>query len=87
MRIWKFPLELTDAQTVMLPKGADIIAIEQQHLKLQLWALCDEEAEKQPRGIAIYGTGHPISDEPGRHISTFQIGGGEFVFHAFEVMP
>jgi hypothetical protein len=37
------------------------------------------------RGISIYGTGHPVSGAPKTYIGTFQIAGGDLVFHAFDL--
>jgi hypothetical protein len=51
-----------------------------------IWALCDENAPKEPRHIAIYGTGNPVPDEAGEYVATFQTYNGELVFHAFELL-
>lgn len=86
MRIWKWTLAATDLQTVELPQGAGILSVQMQGDMPQLWALCDEKAErKEKRHIAIYGTGNPMPDDPGDYIATFQMHGGALVFHAFEV--
>jgi hypothetical protein len=90
MRIWKWSLEVTDLQMVMIPAGAKLLDVQVQAGPMQsrfaqLWALCDENAPKEPRYIAIYGTGNPMPGEPGDYIATFQMRGGALVFHAFEV--
>lgn len=36
------------------------------------------------RVIRIYGTGHPMPDNPGSYIGSFMLHGGEFVFHAYD---
>jgi hypothetical protein len=90
MQILKWTLPVTDRQTVMIPAGAKLLDVQvqkgpmQEHCA-QLWALCDENAPKEQRHIAIYGTGNPMPDEPGDYIATFQMHGGALVFHAFEV--
>ena len=90
MRIWKWALEVTDRQTVMIPTGAKLLDVQvqpgpMQNHCCQLWALCDQNAPVEPRHIAIYGTGNPMPDEPGEYVATFQMRGGALVFHAFEV--
>lgn len=84
MRIWKWEIEVVDTQVVKMPTGAKILDIQPQNFSICLWALCDDEAMLEPRTIAIYGTGNLIPNDPGRYISTFQILGGNLVFHAFE---
>ncbi len=86
MRIWKFQLELTDRQTLSMPIGAELLTIQVQRDVPQLWALCNPDAEKEPRTIAIYGTGHLVPNEYGKYIATFQISNGALIFHAFEVV-
>lgn len=87
MRIWKWHLDVTDRQTISMPKGAKILDVQIQKDKCCLWALCDENAEEEPRTIAIYGTGNPIPDEHGEHIATFQLPNYGLVFHAFDLTP
>ena len=84
MRIWKWVLLVTDAQTLMMPKGAKLLDVQVQDGICCLWALCDEEAKREERHFAIYGTGNPMPDNPGEYIATFQYR-GSLVFHAFEI--
>ena len=86
MRIWKYPLGLNDRQALTMPPGAKLLTVQAQgEYGACLWALVDERLpDAETRTIAIYGTGTPIPDEPGDYIATFQIMGGELVFHAFE---
>lgn len=83
-RIWKFPLRITDRQTVDMPAGAQVLTAQLQRGVLQMWALCDPAAEKTPRTFSVFGTGNPMPNNPGRYVSTFQLSGGELVFHLFE---
>lgn len=85
MRIWKWQLDVTDEQVVQMPAGAKLLDVQMQGGACCLWALCDENAPKEQRRIAIYGTGNLMPDEPGEHIATFQMHGGSLVFHAFEL--
>lgn len=87
MRIWKYPLQVTDEQAVPMPIGSQLMTVQMQNGTPCLWALVDET--RNPSGtvkrIAIYGTGNPIPDDPGRYIATFQMSNGALVFHAFEL--
>lgn len=85
MRIYKYPLQLMDRQTLSMPDGAKILSIQAQRDQVCLWAMVDENAQEIARTIAIYGTGQPIPDEPGTYMQTFQMAGGNLVFHAFEI--
>lgn len=87
MKIWKWQIEITDRQTVMMPDGAKLLDVQMQGDTCCVWALCDETAPKKPRHIAIYGTGNPVPDEPGVYVATFQVRGGALVFHVFEILP
>jgi hypothetical protein len=83
--IWKFPLEVTDAQGVLLPQGAQVLTAQLQGRSLCLWALVDPDAPKTVRLLHIFGTGHPVHNADSlRYISTFQLDGGALVFHVFE---
>ena len=85
--IFKFNLETTDSQTVIMPKGAEILTIQNQHEDAELWALVDSNAPLEERIIEIFGTGHPVHCDMGverKYIATYQLSGGNYIFHAFE---
>jgi hypothetical protein len=82
--IWKYPLEITDTQNVMMPEGAEILSAQMQGDALCLWALVNPEAPKQRREIEVLGTGNPAPDAKRRYISTTQMHGGALVWHIFE---
>lgn len=86
MRIWKYRLNIIDEQQLFLPVDAKILTVQTQHGTCCLWTLVNEEnTAKEFRKIAIYGTGNPLPDNPGEYIGTFQMHGGDLVFHVFEV--
>jgi len=86
--IYKYPLAVTDFQEVLLPVGAEILTVQTQGETACMWALVNpNETQKEARNIEIFGTGHPIGYDMGisrKYISTFQMHGGQLVFHAFE---
>lgn len=80
--IWKTPLESDGL--VNLPLGAEVLSVQMQDESPTIWTLVDPAAEKVPTRLGVYGTGHPIPDNPGRFIGTFQMEGGALVFHLFQ---
>ena len=85
--IWKYELEITDNQNILMPIGAEILTVQMQDGTPCLWALLNPEADIEKRYIEIFGTGHPVSCDLGsarKYISTFQMSNGELVFHVFE---
>lgn len=91
MIIWKYTLTIKDRQTIYVPRGAKLLTVQMQPAlnvlgeQPQLWLLCDETADKEARELAIYGTGNPITSNPGSYIATFQSHGGTMVWHLFEL--
>ena len=86
MKIYKYPLEVTDEQEVLLPVGYQILDIQLQEGRPCIWALVDESPimAKEKVIIECFGTGHEIKGGPRRYISTIQIHGTGLVFHFFE---
>ena len=82
MTIWKYPLQITDRQFVMLPEGARILTVQMQGKQLCLWAMMNPDALPKRREIQIIGTGHDVSDADGRYIATVQM--QALVWHIFE---
>lgn len=83
MKIWKYPLQLTDDQTVSMPLGAQILHVAEQHEEVCLWALVNPEVMRADHAIRIIGSGQAISDDPGKFVGTFMMHGGSLVFHVF----
>jgi hypothetical protein len=85
--IWKFPLRVTDMNSVDMPLGAEILCVQAQREAPTLWALCDPAAPKRTRYFVIYGTGHPVdaSDSAANYVGTIQQYDGALVWHVFEV--
>ncbi len=81
--IWKFPLRLTDVQIVMMPAGADILAVGVQSEGIVMWARVDPaETKRQGYKVAIVGTGHPAPDQAdSNYVGT--VFDGPFVWHIF----
>lgn len=93
--IYKYPLQITDLQTIELTACAGLTAREQilcvntQHGEAFLWALADRNTSEPKRKvtITIHGTGHDIIiDTPRKnYIGSFMLFNGGFVGHVFLV--
>ncbi len=83
-QIWKYPLDVTDVQKVMMPKGAMILSAQVQRDILCLWALGDPEQPKEARFIEVIGTGNPTTVQDRVFIGTADMGNGSLVWHVFE---
>jgi hypothetical protein len=81
--IWKWPLPTLDAFTLAMPVGARPLAVQSQHGRPCLWALVDPAAPLVPRGFRIIGTGQPVPGPDWAYVGTFQMHGGDLVYHLF----
>jgi hypothetical protein len=89
MTIFKYQLELTDAQMVALPKGAIVRHVARQGEgrgeRLCLWCEVDPDAPAEWRTFAVRGTGHPFDVRPGdAYLGTVHLDSGRLVFHVYE---
>jgi len=89
-RIWKFPLAVTDYQTVKMPAGAKMLSVAMVRDQMVAYALCDPNAEVQERTCLIVGTGNPIEEyadlewvDTMDFIGTVQMLDGALVWHVF----
>ncbi len=81
----KYQLVITDIQTILMPEGAEVLAVQVQHERPCLWALVDPARPPTPRTFQTRGDEHGIaSGTEGRYVGTYQVGGGSLVFHVFE---
>lgn len=84
LRIYKHELEVTDAQTVRIPKGSVLLSVQDQGDALCLWFLCDITQEDAARYVYIVGTGNPANGvEHSTYVGTVQMMDGRLVWHVF----
>ena len=83
--IYKYPLIIDDYQTLEMPQGAEILTIQIQKRIPCIWALVNPKQPKQKRHIRIAGTGHSVNDKVIEYIGTYQLYGGDIIFHVFEI--
>jgi hypothetical protein len=82
-KVYKYFLNAVEVQLISIHEDAEILTAALQGLQLCLWALVDTDKPIVKRKIFIRGTGHD-AEGLGKHISTFQMNDGEFVFHVFD---
>lgn len=84
-KIFKYPVNITDSQNVVMPAGAEILTVQIQGRTPVLWALVDESGLPTQRRIEVHGTGNAIQNSTGlTYIGTIQTHEGQFVWHYFE---
>lgn len=92
--IWKVELDIVAEQTIEIPSGATFLSAREQNDHVCAWFICDPDKPKEPRTIAMVGTGHEVptdgdsmGDEPfSVYLGTAIIFGGNLVWHVFEVV-
>lgn len=80
--IYKYPIEITDEQTVTMPLDAGVLSCQVQGGRLVLWAMVDTDRPSFPKTIYVFGTGNPVPEVRMRFIDTVQLNG--LVWHVFE---
>jgi hypothetical protein len=82
--IWKFEIPVADSFGVGMPMGAEVLCVQVQRGFPHIWAIVDDqEVRSVVRMFCVRGTGHELG-EVGKYVGTFQVHGGELVFHLFE---
>lgn len=84
--IWKFPVDVSDRVALPMPRGAEILTIENQGGAVCIWALVDSEAILVTRKLAFRGTGHPADGlDSSQYVGSVLLNGGALVFHLFDL--
>ena len=84
--VWKYEIQADDYATLNLPKDAKILSVQEQNGQPCLWVLVDDqESVHEERKFRLAGTGHPIKEKNFVFLGTFQLYGGSFVGHLFEL--
>jgi len=87
LTVYKYTVPVDDYFSLDLPRGAKILAVQEQHGEPQVWALVNPGNPTETRKFRLAGTGHPIKEDEGllNYIGTFQLAGGSFIGHLFEL--
>lgn len=82
--IFKYPLAISDNQTLELPVGFTGLSVGEQNGQLVMWALIDKDQTRvETVNIRIYGTGHPIEIDTDQYKFLGTVPMGPFVWHVF----
>lgn len=83
--IFKYPVQMSEDFTIHAPRGAQFFAVQVQGNEVQMWARVDPEQQEVLYRFGVHGTGHYLNDFTNNapHIGTFQLSGGQLVFHLF----
>lgn len=73
MIILKFPLVITDHQTISMPAGCQALCVDTQEGEAKLWVLCNPVAPYVDYQILCVGTGQEIKKPVGAYLGTIQI--------------
>lgn len=85
--IWKFELETTDYQTLEIPEDFEILTVQTQNEKPNIWALVNPDSGNKKVRFEIFGTGHAINNIYERkYVGTYQLHSGSLVFHVFQII-
>ena len=82
--IFKYTLDADRTVEVAMPIGSKIIHVHGQNDEVCIWAVVDPDATMEVRKFSVYGTGHPMNEEPEQYVGSVHIHGDELVFHIFE---
>lgn len=81
MKIYKYPLDWEETQTIRIPAGFVPLALQPQGGVPTLWAKVDPDALPEAHTVRIFGTGAALPGCEGVYLGTIQA--GAFVFHFF----
>lgn len=83
--IWKYPLDVADRQSILMPGAARVLSAQTQRDGCFLWAVVEPDAPQRLIAVHIAGTGHPLPGDIDqfRYVGTMQISAGALVFHVF----
>lgn len=81
--VYKYPIDLTDVQSIAMPQGAASIMVHVQDGHPYIWAVVDTDALMVLYRFYVVGTGNPMPDDAGRHHGSFMLHNGALVFHVF----
>ena len=82
--VYKYPLEVTGEQQVLMPVGARVLTVQVQYDQPCLWALVETRNPLANCTVTTVGTGHPTDLTTGStYVGTYQLKGGALVMHVF----
>ena len=88
LKVYKYEIPIQDEFSLTMDRNAKILKVENQGDKPYMWALVDPDKEMITRKFLFVGTGQRIDycQPQLKHISTFQVQGGRYIFHIFQII-
>jgi hypothetical protein len=87
MKIFKYPVLIEDESTIILPYGAQILSVVNQHDNIFIYALIDtpENVSKKKITVRVIGTGNemPADSYLFEFLGTVPHLGGRYMWHVF----
>lgn len=84
MKIYKYPIAISENFTILMPLGAEILSFQAQNDILNIWAAVWPNSSFEERKFSLLGTGFDIDmDLVKKFIGTVQVMDGRFVWHLF----
>lgn len=80
--IWKFTANITDAFSLEIPAGSELLHVDIQAGTPCMWFRVNPSAPLQECNYAWRGTGHDCAGL-GKHLGSVLMHGGGLVFHLF----
>ena len=86
--VWKYDVPSKNEFTLDLPAGYEVLSVQSQRGKLQMWVRHDTDRTKEPVKFCLVGTGMQLpsvgDDRRLHHVATIQSVEGHIVLHLFE---
>ncbi len=82
--ILKYDAYLADDMLIEMPAGAQLLSVQSQNERPQLWALVDRSRPPVKRRLFFKVTGEPISELPGTYLATVLLFQDALVLHYFD---
>lgn len=80
--IYKYPLAVVEDQNILMPAGAKVLHVAEQHGVLTLWARVNTDNPDEFHTILIRGTGD-VYPTYAHHLGTVLLNDGYLVLHIF----
>ena len=82
-RIYKYTLAVEGVQPLYVPAGFRPLCVQVQYGVPCLWAEVDDTDERIQVDVFTYGTGHPLAEDRGAYVGSYQLEGGAFCGHVY----
>ena len=81
--IHKYPIEITDFQTLKVPQERRILSVQVQNDKPCIWMEVKTDTPHTELKVYVFGTGQPMPPIDLHYIGTIQVLEGRGVFHVY----